>query len=221
MSTAGGLVVEDARVSFDGGRTHALDGADLQVPHGQVVALLGPSGCGKSTLLRAIAGVQPLDAGRVAFDGADLGRVPTHKRGFALMFQDGQLFEHLSVADNIAYPLRRQGVSRRDARAQVEPWLELVGLPGAGERRPRTLSGGQQQRVALARALAARPRLLLLDEPLSALDVELRERLADDLHRILHESGMTAVLVTHDPVEAARIADRIVRMRDGRIVDRS
>ena len=206
------LEVSAARVEYDG--TTAVDGVDLTVPTGSILAVLGASGCGKSTLLRAIAGVEPLASGRVAWDGHDLGRVPTHRRGFALMFQDGQLFDHLSVAGNVGYALRRRGGPGRDERrARVEELLDLAGLAGYAARMPRTLSGGERQRVALARSLAARPRLVLLDEPLSALDATLRERLAGDLRRILRESGTTAVLVTHDQEEAFATADRIAVMR--------
>lgn len=211
-----GLEVRDVSVAFD--QTQALDGVSLQVATGRILAVLGPSGCGKSTLLRVIAGLQQPDRGAVLFDGQDITSVPTHRRGFALMFQDGQLFGHLSVAANVAYPLRRQGVSRRDAAARAGELLELVGLAGFADRSPRTLSGGQQQRVALARALAAQPRLLLLDEPLSALDRDLRERLAVDLRQILTATGTTALLVTHDHSEAFTLADDAVLLRAGHVV---
>ncbi|TIC89385.1 ABC transporter ATP-binding protein [Nocardioides sp. GY 10113] len=210
------LEVRGARVVYDG--KTAVDGVDLALPAGQVLAVLGPSGCGKSTLLRAVAGVEPLAGGSVAWDGEDLSRVPTHRRGFALMFQDGQLFDHLTVAGNVGYALRGARV-RRAARAdRVAELLALVGLDGYGDRLPRTLSGGERQRVALARSLAARPRLLLLDEPLSALDAGLRERLAADLRRILREAGTTALFVTHDQAEAFAVADRLAVMRAGRVV---
>ncbi|TYL54856.1 ABC transporter ATP-binding protein [Nocardioides sp. BGMRC 2183] len=214
------LEVAGARVEL--GDTVAVDDVDLHVPTGEITAVLGPSGCGKSTLLRAVAGVEPLVAGTVAWDGSDLSRVPTHRRGFALMFQDGQLFDHLTVARNIGYGLRnrtdRPAAGRRERRARVAELLDLVGLEGYADRLPRTLSGGERQRVALARCLAARPRLVLLDEPLSALDATLRERLATDLRRILRESGTTALLVTHDQEEAFALADRLAVMRRGRIV---
>ncbi len=211
-----GLVVGDVTVSFDG--SPAVSDVRLDVPQGQVLAVLGPSGSGKSTLLRVVAGLQVPDRGTVSFDGVDVSGVPTHKRGFGLLFQDGQLFAHLDVAANVAYPLRRRHVSRAAARKRVKELLELVGLPGTEGRRPTSLSGGQQQRVALARALAAEPRVLLLDEPLSALDRSLRDRLAGDLRGILTATGTTALLVTHDHDEALTIADRIALMRDGRIV---
>lgn len=211
-----GLQVEQASVAFDG--HPALDGADLSVRPGEVVAVLGPSGSGKSTLLRAIAGLQPLDAGRVLFAGEDVTRVPTHKRRFGLMFQDGQLFAHLDVAGNIEYPLRRQKVARAQRAARVAELLDLVGLEGMEKRDVATLSGGQQQRVALARALASSPRLMLLDEPLSALDRDLRERLAGELREILTRTGTTALLVTHDRDEAAVVADRVVTTDAGKVV---
>lgn len=205
-------------VSVEFGGSRAVDDVDLAVADGHVLAVLGPSGCGKSTLLRAVAGLEPLASGRIAWDGTDLAGTPTHRRGFALMFQDGQLFDHLTVARNVGYARRLQGASRAAVRAEVDDLLDLVGLGGYADRLPRTLSGGERQRVALARSLAARPRLLLLDEPLSALDAGLRGRLAADLRRILTESGTTALLVTHDQDEAFAVADRLAVMRGGRIV---
>ena len=210
------LTVQDASVSFDG--VVAVDDVSFALPSGQVLAVLGPSGCGKSTLLRAIAGLEPLAAGCVAYDGRDLAGVPTHRRGFALMFQDGQLFGHQTVGGNVGYPLRLRHRPRTEVRRRVEELLDLVGLPGFADRQPATLSGGEQQRVALARALAVDPRLLLLDEPLSALDRGLRERLAHDLRDILTRAGTTAVLVTHDQEEAYAVADRMAVMRTGRLV---
>ncbi|MEO7351428.1 MAG: ABC transporter ATP-binding protein [Marmoricola sp.] len=215
-----GLEVEDLTVRF--GATVAVDQVGLEVPAGSVVAVLGPSGCGKSTLLRAVAGLEVPASGSVSYAGGDLAGVPTHKRGFALMFQDGQLFSHLDVAGNIAYPMRLRHspghLSRPAQRQRVAELLSLVGLEGYADRSPITLSGGERQRVALARALAVSPRLLLLDEPLSSLDRGLRERLASDLHDILRNAGATAMLVTHDQEEAFAVADRMAVMRDGRIV---
>ncbi|MGA8257057.1 MAG: ABC transporter ATP-binding protein [Nocardioides sp.] len=208
------LRLDGVSVAYDG--TPAVIDATLTVPDGAVVAVLGPSGSGKSTLLRAVAGLERPTAGQISWDGADLRGVPTHKRGFALMFQDGQLFSHLSVARNIGYPLRLRrspGIAERVAQL-----LALVGLEGFGDRLPTTLSGGERQRVALARSLAADPRLLLLDEPLSALDATLRERLATDLRAILRAAGTTTLLVTHDQEEAFAIADYLVVMRAGLIV---
>jgi thiamine transport system ATP-binding protein len=210
------LAVRDVSVHFDG--KPAVEDVGFELPSGEVLAVLGPSGCGKSTLLRAIAGLEPLTRGSVAYDGEDLARVPVHRRGFALMFQDGQLFWHQSVGDNVGYPLRLRHRPRAERRQRVEELLELVGLPGYVDRGPSTLSGGERQRVALARSLAADPRLLLLDEPLSALDRGLRERLAGDLRQIIHSSGTTALLVTHDQEEAFAVADRMAVMRDGRLV---
>jgi len=208
------LGLSDVTVTFDG--VPAVRDASLELPDGSVLAVLGPSGSGKSTLLRAIAGLEPTATGTVSWDGRDLTRVPTHRRGFALMFQDGQLFNHLTVARNVGYPLRLRRA--RGIEARVGELLELVGLTGYADRLPATLSGGERQRVALARSLAASPRLLLLDEPLSALDTGLRERLAGDLRDILHRAGTTALMVTHDHDEAYTVADRIAVMRAGRVV---
>lgn len=211
----GGLSVRGVTVRF--GETVAVNDVDLELPAGQVLAVLGPSGCGKSTLLRAVAGLEVLHAGSVSWAGQDLAAVPTHRRGFALMFQDGQLFAHQSVASNVGYALRLQRVGRGRIKSRVAELLELVGLPAHGDRRPATLSGGEAQRVALARALAAEPRLLLLDEPLSALDRSLRERLAADLRVILSTTGTTALMVTHDHDEAFTVADQMAVMRQGQI----
>ena len=207
------LTLSDVSVAYDG--VVAVDDVTLDVPDGSVLAVLGPSGCGKSTLLRAVAGLEPLTAGTIAFDGDRVDRLPTHKRGFALMFQDGQLFGHLSVARNVGYALR---LRRRPSASRVAELLALVGLEGYADRLPGTLSGGERQRVALARALAVEPRLLLLDEPLSALDANLRERLAVDLRDILRAAGTSALMVTHDHDEAFTVADRLAVMRDGRVV---
>ncbi len=208
------LSLQDVSVSYDG--VPAVVDVDLSLDDGLVLAVLGPSGCGKSTLLRAVAGLEPLAAGSVRWDGADLAGVPTHKRGFALLFQDGQLFPQLTVARNVGYALRLRRAP--NTRVRVEELLDLVGLAGYAERLPATLSGGERQRVALARALAADPRLLLLDEPLSALDAGLRERLATDLRDILRAAGTTALMVTHDHEEAFTVADRMAVMRAGRVV---
>jgi thiamine transport system ATP-binding protein len=207
------LTLDHVGIAYDG--KQAVVDASLELTDGQVLAVLGPSGSGKSTLLRAIAGLEPTNGGRIAWDGSDLAGVPTHKRGFALMFQDGQLFNHLTVARNVGYALR---LRRTPNAERVRELLALVGLEGYGDRLPATLSGGERQRVALARSLAVRPRLLLLDEPLSALDAGLRERLATDLRTILREAGTTALMVTHDHDEAFAVADRLAVMRAGRIV---
>ncbi len=211
-----GLAVDGVTVRF--GPTTALAGVSLDVAPGEVVALLGPSGCGKSTLLRAVAGLQPVDEGSVSWDGEDLAAVPVHKRGFGLMFQDGQLFVHRDVGGNVAFGLEMARVPREERRARSAELLELVGLAGYGRRAVATLSGGEQQRVALARALAPRPRLLLLDEPLSALDRALRERLTGDLAAILRRAGTTALYVTHDHDEAFAVADRVAVLSAGRLL---
>jgi thiamine transport system ATP-binding protein len=211
-------MLELADVTVRYGDTVAVDDVSLDLAAGQVLAVLGPSGCGKSTLLRAVAGLEPLSEGSVSCDGRDLSGVPTHKRGFALMFQDGQLFAHLTVARNVAYALKLRRTPSVRVAARVRELLELVGLSGYDDRLPGTLSGGERQRVALARALAVEPRLILLDEPLSALDATLRERLAGDLREILHAAGTTALLVTHDHEEAFALADRLAVMRHGRVV---
>ena len=205
-------------VSVRYGDTPAVDSVTLDLPTGEVLAVLGPSGCGKSTLLRAVAGLEPLAGGAVLADDEDVTSTPTHRRGFALMFQDGQLFTHLTVAGNVAYALRLRRTPRDRRTARVAELLELVGLAGYDDRLPGTLSGGERQRVALARALAVEPRLLLLDEPLSALDATLRERLAGDRRAILTAAGTTALLVTHDHEEAFAMADRLAVMRAGRVV---
>ena len=209
-----GLSVRGLAVAY--GDLRAVDGVDLDVAAGEIVALLGASGSGKSSLLRAVAGLEDVADGEVAWNGRSMVRVPVHKRGFGLMFQDGQLFEHRDVGGNIAYGLTGLPRARRGER--VREMLELVGLPGFERRRVTTLSGGQAQRVALARALAPAPRLLLLDEPLSALDRALREQLATDVRTILRQGGTTALYVTHDQDEAMTVADRVGVMESGRLL---
>jgi thiamine transport system ATP-binding protein len=211
-----GLEVEHVTVRY--GSVTAVDDVSLRLAAGEVCAVLGPSGSGKSTLLRAVAGLEQPAFGRISYDGQDLAGTPPHRRGFALMFQDGQLFPHLTVADNVAYPLRVRRRARAERDARVAELLELVGLEGYAGRLPAALSGGERQRVALARSLAASPRLILLDEPLAALDRHLRERLADDLAAILRRAGTTALLVTHDAEEAFAVADRMAVLRGGRLV---
>jgi thiamine transport system ATP-binding protein len=211
------MALSVAGLSVHYGSVVAVSEVDLSVADGEVLALLGPSGCGKSTLLRAVAGLEGSVAGRVCWDGADLAAVPVHRRGFGLVFQDGQLFPHRDVAGNVAFGLRMAGADRSTQDERVAELLELLGLAGYQRRRITELSGGEQQRVALARALAPRPRLLLLDEPLSALDRALREQLALDLARVLRVSGTTALVVTHDHDEAFTLADRVALMRAGKI----
>ncbi|MFJ8477948.1 ABC transporter ATP-binding protein [Kitasatospora sp. NPDC094011] len=209
-----GLSVLDLHAAH--GRSPVLHGIDLTVPEGSLACVLGPSGCGKSTLLRVLAGFHPAAAGQVLLHGRVLddgrSRLAAEQRGIGLVPQDGALFPHLSVAANIGF-----GLPRSQRRARVGELLDLVGLPGLGERRPHQLSGGQQQRVALARALAPRPRLLLLDEPFAALDAALRATLRREVAATLRRSGTTAVLVTHDQDEALSFADTVAVLRDGRI----
>ncbi|MFK0154667.1 ABC transporter ATP-binding protein [Streptomyces sp. NPDC090493] len=209
------LELDQATVRF-GGRA-VLDAVGLEVAEHEVVCVLGPSGSGKSTLLRAVAGLQPLDSGRVLLGGDDQARVPAHRRGVGLMFQDHQLFPQRDVGGNVAFGLRMRGAGKAQQVERVGELLELVGLPGAAGRAVAGLSGGEQQRVALARALAPRPRLLMLDEPLGQLDRSLRERLVVELRELFGRLGTTVLAVTHDQGEAFALADRVVVMRDGRI----
>jgi thiamine transport system ATP-binding protein len=211
------LVCEGVSVVYPNGFV-AVQDVDLAVGAGEIVALLGASGSGKSSLLRGIAGLERVSAGTVWMRGRRMNHVPVHERECGMVFQDGQLFPHRSVAKNIGYGLETSGLNRVDRRERVEEMLELVGLDGYGNRAVQTLSGGQAQRVALARSLATKPRVLLLDEPLSALDRALRERLAVDLRRILTSTGTTAVYVTHDHGEAFTVADRIAVMATGRVL---
>lgn len=204
------LAVREVSVAFD--RRPVLDAVNLTVQSAEVVALLGPSGTGKSTLLRVVAGLLVPDAGSVWLDGIDITEVPPHRRRIGLMFQNEQLFPHLDVAGNIGFGPRMQGIARAQVATAVEELLALVGLEGFAGRRVANLSGGEAKRVALARALAARPAVLLLDEPLNGLDRELHDRLAADLADILRSAGTTAVLVTHDHDEAATVADRTVML---------
>lgn len=208
-----GLDIRDVVVRY--GSKTAVDGVSTSVAPGQIVALLGPSGSGKSSLLRAIAGLEPVAAGDILWDGRSVTNEPVHRRGFGLMFQDGQLFPHRSVAGNVAFGLRH--LSRHDRQRRVDEALSLVGMSDYAGRSVLSLSGGQAQRVALARSLAPRPSLLLLDEPLSALDRSLRERLSTEIRQILRSSGSTCVYVTHDQDEAFAVADVIGVMIDGRI----
>jgi putative spermidine/putrescine transport system ATP-binding protein len=213
--TGVGVELVDCRRTF--GKVHALDSFSITIAPGELVALLGPSGCGKTTVLRAVAGLEQLDEGRVLVGGDDITHVPPHRRNIGMVFQAYSLFPNLNALENVAFGLevRRVPASRRRTRAG--DLLELVGLAGLAERFPHELSGGQQQRVALARALCVEPRLLLLDEPLSALDAKVRSQLRDEIRRIQLEVGITALFVTHDQEEALSMADRVGVMRSGRL----
>ena len=198
-------------------QTAAVAEVSLEVEQGEIVCLLGPSGCGKTTLLRLIAGLEQPDAGNIILEGHDLAGVLPHQRRLGMMFQDFALFPHKNVWENVAFGLRMQQLPTREISERVEEMLTLVDLEGHEDRRIDQLSGGEQQRVALARSLAPGPRLLLLDEPLGALDRALRERLMADLRIILKRVGMTALYVTHDQTEAYAISDRMAVMNRGRI----
>ena len=204
------LTVRDVSVSFDG--VVVLDGLTLEVDDGEIVALLGPSGSGKSTLLRVVAGIVQPDRGSVTIGGSDVTSVPTHRRGVGMVFQDEQLFPHLDVGANVAFGLRMSGVPKAERQTRVEELLALVGLDGFGGRSIERLSGGEAKRVALARSLAPAPAVLLLDEPLSGLDQDLRIRLAEELSAVLRSTRTTSIWVTHDLEEAELVADRIVRL---------
>jgi putative spermidine/putrescine transport system ATP-binding protein len=195
----------------------AVDQADLQVKAGEFVALLGPSGCGKTTLLRMIAGFIAPDSGSVVVDGEDVTVRPPHERQFGVVFQNYALFPHMTVGENVAYGLKMRGSNKADRRRAAEAALGRVGLPAVIDRFPNQLSGGQQQRVALARALVIEPKLLLLDEPLSALDKNLREGMQFELRSLQQNLGVTSLFVTHDQEEAMTLADRIVVMNAGQI----
>ena len=209
------LTLEGLSKSFSGHR--AVDDVSLSVGEGELFALLGPSGCGKTTLLRMIGGFEVPDAGQVRLDGADITRVPPHRRPVNMMFQSYALFPHMTVAGNIGFGLQQEGLAKPAIRERVEELLALVQLSGLGQRKPDQLSGGQRQRVALARALAKRPKLLLLDEPLSALDRKLREETRAELISLQRRLGISFVLVTHDQEEALALADRIAVMLHGRV----
>ena len=199
------------------GQTAAVDGIALDVRPGEFLSLLGPSGCGKTTTLRLIAGFERPDEGEVRIGGSDVSRVPPYRRDVNTVFQSYALFPHLTVLDNVAYGLKQRGLGRAERRSRAIEMLELVRLAGMESRKPRQLSGGQQQRVALARALVMHPRVLLLDEPLGALDLKVRKELQIELKRIQEEIGITFVYVTHDQEEALAMSDRVVVMNGGRI----
>jgi spermidine/putrescine transport system ATP-binding protein len=214
------LEIRAARREFatpEGGKVCALDGVDLDVGPNEFVTLLGPSGCGKTTLLRAISGFEMLDAGTIRLAGGDLAALPPFRRPVNTVFQSYALFGHMTVARNVGYALEVAGVGKAQREAEVADALDKVGLGGMGARMPGQLSGGQRQRVALARAIIAKPRLLLLDEPLSALDRNLRQQMQIELKTLQHQLGIAFIFVTHDQEEALTMSDRIVVMRAGRI----
>jgi ABC-type Fe3+/spermidine/putrescine transport system ATPase subunit len=200
------------------GDRQVLRDVDLSVAAGESVAVLGPSGSGKSTLLRAIAGLVPVESGSIIWEGKEITGVPTHQRGFGLMFQGYALFPHLDVAANIGFGLRMMNLPPAEIETKVADALALVGLDGFGARSIADLSGGERQRVALARTLAPEPRFIMLDEPLGALDRALRDRLMLETRQILEERAVTALIVSHDQEEAEALSDRLALMRDGTIV---
>jgi len=208
------------RIVFDGvtkayGDSAVLHGIDLEIEPGEFVALLGPSGCGKTTMLRCLAGLESLSGGRILLDDEDISPVPVNKRDMSVVFQAYSLFPHMTVAQNVAFGLKMRRVVAAERERRVAEALDLVGLGHLGARYAHQLSGGQQQRVALARALVTRPRALLLDEPLSALDAKVRVRLRDEIKAIQAELGITTIFVTHDQEEALAVADRVAVMREG------
>ncbi|WP_029149709.1 ABC transporter ATP-binding protein [Microbacterium indicum] len=216
-SAAPGTRVEFRGVVKDYGATRVLHGIDLDIRPGEFVSLLGPSGCGKTTALRVLAGLEQSSGGPVMLGGRDVSGTPTNKRDIGMVFQAYSLFPHLRVGDNTAFGLRRRGVARAEAARRAGDALELVGLGHLADRFPHELSGGQQQRVALARALVTEPSVLLLDEPLSALDAKVRVQLRDEIRRIQLRLGITTVFVTHDQEEALAVSDRVAVMDAGRI----
>ncbi|MEU0832378.1 ABC transporter ATP-binding protein [Streptomyces sp. NPDC005969] len=215
--TRTGATVEFRGLHRSFGATTALDGLDLTVEPGELVALLGPSGCGKTTALRTLAGFERPDSGTLLVDGEDITGVPAHRRDAGMVFQSYSLFPHLTAIDNVAFGLRMSGVGKAARRARAAELLELVGLPQHAGRFPHQLSGGQQQRIALARALALRPRVLLLDEPLSALDAQVRLTLREEIRRLQQKLGITTLFVTHDQEEALSMADRVAVMCAGKL----
>jgi len=211
-------VLELHNVSKRFGEAQAVDNISFSVGKGGILALLGPSGCGKTTTLRLIAGFETPDRGKLLIEGQDISGKRPYERNVGLLFQEYALFPHMTVAENIAYGLRFRGLNSREAKARTEEMLGLVKLSGYASRRPSQLSGGEQQRIALARALAINPKLVLLDEPLSALDAKLRQELRTEIKDILTRVGATTIIVTHDQEEAFGIAERVIVMNRGVIV---
>lgn len=216
-TTGAGSTVEFRGLRRTFGATTALDGLDLEIHPGELLAMLGPSGCGKTTALRTVAGFERPDAGMVLMDGEDITNIPAHRRDVGMVFQSYSLFPHLTAVDNVAFGLRMQGAGKSTRRVRAMELLELVGLAQHSARYPSQLSGGQQQRIALARALALQPRVLLLDEPLSALDAQVRQTLREEIRRLQQQLGITTLFVTHDQEEALSMADRVAVMRSGRM----
>jgi putative spermidine/putrescine transport system ATP-binding protein len=216
-TTRGGVRVELQQLRRSFGDVHALDGMSLDIAPGEMVVLLGPSGCGKTTALRVLAGLEDADSGAVVVGGKDLSSVPTNKRDMGMVFQAYSLFPHMTARQNVAFGLQLRGKGSADRNRIAGEYLELVGLATQADRFAHQMSGGQQQRVALARALAIQPQVLLLDEPLSALDAKVRVQLRDEIRRIQLEVGITTLFVTHDQEEALAVADRVGVMRAGRI----
>src|SRR3954447_20683580 len=212
-----GVAVELKGLHRSYGSVHALDGLDLRIAPGEMVVLLGHSGCGKTTALRILAGLERQNEGQVLVGGMDITRVPPNKRDMGMVFQAYSLFPHLTVSDNVAFGLKLRGVDHGRRRTRAQEVLELVGLTEHANRYAHQLSGGQQQRVALARALAIEPSVLLLDEPLSALDAKVRVQLRDEIRRVQLEVGTTTLFVTHDQEEALAMADRVGVMSEGRL----
>lgn len=207
--------LSDLTLSY--GKSVAVPNLDLSIREGELIALLGPSGCGKTTTMRAIAGLLSPTGGTITIDGRDVTRVAANKRGIGLVFQSYALFPHLSAFENVAFGLRLQKLPEAEIKQRTDDGLATVGLTGFEARKPAEMSGGQQQRVALARSLVMRPKVLLLDEPLSNLDARLRLEMRTELQRVQKETGITMVFVTHDQAEALALADRIVLMKDGQI----
>ena len=212
------LTLSNIHKSYEG--KPLLKGISLEVAEGETICLLGPSGSGKSTLLRIISGLEEAESGDVLWEGKSIASVPSHERKFGLIFQDYALFPHLNVFDNVAFGLKMQKLGKEEIRPRVDEALKQVGLQEFAKRSVTDLSGGEQQRIALARALAPRPRLLMFDEPLGALDRRLREYLLVEIKKILEESGVPAIYVTHDQSEAFALAHRVMLLNEGMIVQR-
>jgi putative spermidine/putrescine transport system ATP-binding protein len=212
-----GVAVALEQVEAVLGNATILDGIDLAVSEGEFLSLLGPSGAGKSTILNVIAGFVPVQAGRVLIEGRDATYEPAHRRNIGFIFQEYALFPHLSVEQNVRFPLDMRGIGRKAAKVRVQEQLEIVGLGSFANRRPHALSGGQRQRVAIARALVFQPRILLMDEPLSSLDRHLREEMTSEIRRIQRDVGVSVVYVTHDQAEALSLSDRIGILNAGQI----